>query len=131
MHKEKFSILKWEKDGETYLATIDMALKDFPEKAAYPYYVWMRVERAEDLDDAESERLNAVEDALESALRQNADVMFAGRITEPGKRAMMWYVTSSDGIAPLFEKINENVECVMEHDPEWELLAPFFKHDQA
>lgn len=129
MHQERFSILKWEKDGEQYLATIDMALKDFPKKADYPYYVWMRIDRAENLDDAESDRLNDAEQALQAALEQNAKVVYLGRITEPDKRAMMWYVSSEEGITDLFGKINEQVECVLEHDPEWSLAAPFFKHD--
>lgn len=131
MHTERFAILKWESEGEPYLAAIDMGLKAFDEKDKYPYYVWMALPRAEVLDDAESERLNAIEDRLQTALEQDAEVMYVGRITEPERRAMMWYVSSEKGIAPLFEKVKDEMEGVMEHDPEWKLVDAFFQHDQG
>jgi hypothetical protein len=94
-----FSIFQGEVDGHPMFATIDMGLRDLPDKQMLPFFLSLSAplinptgEGLPTRSDAES--LNAWEDAVEAQLRSGGRFVFVGRVTWNGHRELLYYLAT-------------------------------------
>src|SRR5688572_10724443 len=94
---ESFAILKLDmKDGLAF-ATVNKAYDNYANKSFYPWFVGIELQIIEKNDnghptDEEAVRLNAIQDELQSLLKEQHTVHSVARVTRNGFRDIMIYI---------------------------------------
>ena len=102
-----FSIFQGEVDGRSLFATIDMKLRDLPDRQGLPFFLSLSAPPINPTCDglparSDADNLNAWEDALETQLRSGGRFVFVGRVTWNGHRELLYHL---DGHPPTVEAI--------------------------
>jgi hypothetical protein len=94
-----FSIFQGEVDGRPLFATIDMKLRDFPDKQELPFFLSLSAPLINPTSDglptrSDADSLNTWEDAVEAQLRSGGRFVFIGRVTWNGHRELLYYLNT-------------------------------------
>ena len=92
-----FSVLQGDVDGHPMFATIDMGLRDSPERQGLPFFLSVSTPLIDPTSDGlptatDTESLNRWEDAVEARLQQAGRFVFVGRVTWNGHRELLHYL---------------------------------------
>src|SRR5689334_15513911 len=136
MPQHNFQLIQAQRFGQPVVILVDMALDPERDGAAFPWLLTVRIpmrnpNAAGLCDQAESSRLDQVEDQLLSSLNDE-DYRFLGHVTGNGRREILLYVRDPDAIIP---KLNETLvrigetsgELSKNYDPKWEYYSQFPK----
>jgi hypothetical protein len=94
-----FSILQGIIDGHPLFATIDMGLRNSPDRQDLPFFLSLSTPLTNPTSDglptrSDAENLNRWEDAVEASLRSAGKFAFVGRVTWNGHRELLYYLKS-------------------------------------
>jgi Family of unknown function (DUF695) len=95
-----FSVLQGEVDGRPVFATIDMGLRDLPDKQRLPFFLSLSTPLINPTSDglatrSDTDNLNTWEDTVEARLRSTGEFVFVGRVTWDRNRELLYYLHSS------------------------------------
>jgi Family of unknown function (DUF695) len=129
-----FSLIQATWEGLPALILIDAGLNPDREEQGYPWLIKisLRIANPNELglcDEAESERLNNLEDRLLQGL-DRSDYRYVGHITYNGRREILIYVANPEKVLRAIEKqfqvVGESqIEITKVHDPHWQEFRKF------
>jgi len=107
-----FSVLQSDLDGRPLLALIDMGLRNFHGKEKVPFFLSISTPLINTNSEgmptrADSEDLNAWEDAVEARLRPQGKYVFVGRVTWNGNRELLYYVDGQQWASGAIKSLSE------------------------
>ena len=96
-----FSVFQGNLDGHAMFATIDMGLRNSPERQALPFFFNLSTPLINPTSDGlptktDADNLNSWEDAVEATLRPAGRFVFVGRVTWNGHRELLYYLASEE-----------------------------------
>jgi hypothetical protein len=94
-----FSILQGNIDGRPMFATIDMGLRNSPERQVLPFFLSISTPLVDPTADglptrSDADNLNAWEEVVEASLRPAGKFVFVGRVSWNGHRELLYYLSS-------------------------------------
>jgi hypothetical protein len=86
-------------DGRPVFATIDMGLRDFPDKQRFPFFLSLTTPLVNPTSEglpirSDADNLNTWEDAVEARLRSTGEFVYVGRVTWSGHRELLYYLNN-------------------------------------
>ena len=128
---------EFEADGFPAIAIINTNLKDLPDKAAYPYSVFIllepdRYDETGHPTEEEFEQLNEIEKQIIAYLEEQTATLHVGHVTLYRAREIIFYTKDREQVESFLEYFLSTVEKVNEleiiSDPEWENVAAFYEN---
>ena len=126
---------EFEVDGYPALAIINADLKQMPDKAQYPYSVFIgivpdSVNENGHPDEKEYDYLNEVEKTMIAYLEQQTETLHVGHTTVYRRREIIFYTKNQEVVETFLEhylgKIERENIFEIDNDPGWENVAAFY-----
>jgi hypothetical protein len=130
---EQFAIFQTEMDGRPVFASVNIALRAYPDKGKLPFFLSISIPLVNPTSDGLTTRsdandLNAFEDSLESNLRKQGRFVFVGRVTWNGHRELLYYTQDQQ---PFVRALNSIIASkstrpfafVCERDEHWRKVS--------
>ena len=132
------SVIQFEVDNKLCFATINQFFKDYKNKQAFPYSLWLTVETLEKNvnghpTNEEATLFNNLEDGLVEAFDGKTPFCYIGRTTKDGYREIMFYVSdkqkASEIIAEFVKKnkFGRKIQYEIKEDKNWESVSGFYQ----
>jgi LPXTG-motif cell wall-anchored protein len=125
-----FSVLQGEVDGHPVFATIDMGLRDLPDKQRLPFFLSLKTPLINPTSDglpsrSDADNLNTWEDAVEARLRSTGEFVFVGRVTWNRNRELLYYLNSWQPSMKALQSLSDAHSTrpfafICERDEKWE-----------
>ncbi len=108
-----FSIFQGEVDGHPLFATLDMKLRDLPDRQGLPFFLSLSAPMINPSGDglptrSDADSLNAWEDAVEAQLRSGGRFAFVGRVTWNGHRELLYYLDTQQPTVEALKTLSES-----------------------
>jgi len=132
------SLIQFEVDNKLCFATINQSFKDYKNKQAFPYSLWVTVETLQKNTnghptDDEATLFNNLEDGLVEAFDSRTPFCYIGRTTRDGYREIMFYVSdkqkASEIIAEFVKKnkFGRKIQYEINEDKNWESTSGLYR----
>jgi len=135
---ERYTILKLDMPEGLALATVNKAYENYPNKVFYPFFVGIELEILGKNDNGhplpeEGERLNQLQEEIESFLRQKHAVHSVARVTRNGTKDILIYIDTprltQEELAAFCSNIQKEREInfSIQKDSTWRAVSGFVK----
>lgn len=132
------TIIKFEVNNELCFATINQFFKDYKNKTAFPYSLWVTVETVDKNDnghptETEASLFNDIEDTLINRFISGTPFCYIGRTIRNGYRESMFYVADKDKATEVMDRFikdntfNRKIEFAIESDSTWDTVSGLYQ----